>query len=217
MAMKHATAEAVRATGRVYGRKWSFLAAFLLIFFVSYSILSALDLVPDAVATDTKKDDLTAAVSDALPEAPELPMHIEIPAIHLKAAVANPATTDVKTLDAALLKSAVRYPGAAELGEQGNVIIFGHSSYLPIVNNPAYKIFNEIQNLEKGDQITVYGETLAYVYEVETVSQEDAKEAAIPLEVGTPTLTLATCDSFGTKSDRFVVVAKLVGSHSIED
>lgn len=216
MAMKHATAKAVRATGRVYGRKWSFLAAFLLIFFVSYSVLSVLDLVPESVDTHAKKE-LTASVSNTLPEAPELPMRIEIPAIHLSAQIANPTKTDVATLDAALLKSAVRYPGAAKLGEKGNVILFGHSSYLPIVNNPAYKIFNEIQNLEKGDTITVYGETLVYEYEVETVSQEDAKDAAIPLEVGEPTLTIATCDSFGTKSDRFVVVAKLVGSHSVGD
>jgi LPXTG-site transpeptidase (sortase) family protein len=74
---------------------------------------------------------------------------------------------------------------------------------------------NGIQKLKKGDEITVYGNGRAYVYAVETVSKEDANSAAIPLQVSGSKLTLATCDSFGTKSDRFVVVAAFVESHSI--
>lgn len=202
---------------KAYARKWSFLAAFLLVLFVSYSVLSAFDFVPETVAQ--KKDDirLEASVAESLKSNPEKPLRIEIPEIGLVASVANPTKTDVRVLDAALLKGAVRYPTSAELGEEGNVILFGHSSYLPVVNNENFKIFNEIQKLRKGDTITVYGDKTAYVYAVETVSEEDANQAAIPLTVGEPTLTLATCDSFGKKTDRFVVVAKLVGSHAIED
>ena len=214
MALVKATARAVRTFGQVYERKWSFLAAFLLIFFVSFSVLSVFDIVPEpVVAKKAPEEVLTASVSEALSQKSELPVRIEIPAIKLEADIANPTSTDVATLDKALLESAVRFPTSAELGEHGNVIVFGHSSYLPVVHNPLFKVFNEIQNLEKGDRITVYGKDTAYVYEVETVSQEDANSAAIPLSVSEPTLTLATCDSFGTKSDRFVVIAKLVGSH----
>lgn len=217
MAGNAAHAGAAGPFEKVYARKWSFLAAFLLVLFVSYSILSAFDFVPETVAQ--KKDDirLSAGVAESLKADPELPVRIEIPEIDLVAEIANPTKTDVRVLDAALLKSAVRYPTSAKLGEEGNVILFGHSSYLPVVNNKNFKIFNEIQKLKEGDTITVYGEKTAYVYAVETVSEEDAKQAAIPLEVGEPTLTLATCDSFGEKTDRFVVVAKLVGSHPVED
>lgn len=211
------SAPMARATARVYERKWSFLVAFLFVFFASFGVLSALDFVPNPiVAKENSEEPLAASVSESLRD-PELPTRIEIPAIKLDAKIANPTKTDVATLDAALLKSAVRYPTSAELGEEGNVILFGHSSYLPVVNNQNFKIFNELQNLKEGDRITVYGNETAYVYEVQTVSQEDATSAAIPLEVGAPTLTLATCDSFGKKTDRFVVVATLVGSHPIEN
>lgn len=217
MAFVKATARAVRTFGQVYERKWTFLAAFLFVFFVSFSVLSVFDIVPEPiVAKEPTQESLTASVSETLAKKAELPMRIEIPAIDLEAEIDNPTSTDVATLDEALLDSAVRFPTSAKLGEHGNVIVFGHSSYLPVVNNDAFKIFNELQNLKKGDRITVYGKDTAYVYEVETVSQEDANSAAIPLTVSEPTLTLATCDSFGKKTDRFVVVAKLVGSHPAE-
>ncbi len=215
MALVTLTAKLAMAFGRAYARKWTFLAAVLFVFFTSFSMLSALDLVPEPIVA--KKENLTANALTSVKTTPELPVRIEIAAINLSADIANPTKTDVATLDKALLTSAVRYPTSAKLGETGNVIVFGHSSYLPVVNNKNFKIFNEIQNLKKGDRITVYGVDTAYVYEVDTVSEEDAKSAAIPLEVGEPTLTLATCDSFGSKSDRFVVVAKLVGSHSVEN
>ena len=200
-----------------YQRKWSFLVAFLLVFFTAFSVLTALDMVPEPrMAEEDDEQNLTATVLSSIPEEPELPLKIEIPEIDLEVAIENPTDTDVAVLDRALLKGAVRYPTSAELGEEGNVILFGHSSYLPVVNNDAFKIFNKIQDLEEGDRIIVYGTDSKYVYEVETVSQEDANSAAIPLEVGEPTLTLATCDSFGKKTDRFVVIAKLVERQALE-
>lgn len=203
--------------GKAYARKWSFLATFVLVLFVSYAVLGAFDLVPEESDAKEDRTELTASVAESLKEAPEKPVRVVIEEIDLEVEVLNPSSKDVKVLDQALLKGAVRYPTSAELGEEGNVILFGHSSYLPVVNNESFKAFNGIQNLEKGDRITVYGEDRAYVYEVETVSEEDAEQAAIPLVVDKPTLTLATCDSFGKKTDRFVVVATLVGSHPIGD
>lgn len=218
MAQAHGTREAGGIFSRVLARKFSFVAAFTFVFFVSFSVLQALDLVPETVeAEPVREERLTASVAETIKAAPELPVRIEIPAIDLEAEIANPSSTSVAVLDRALLDSAVRYPTSAKLGEEGNVILFGHSSYLPVVNNQAFKIFNEIQKLEEGDRITVYGDTTAYVYEVQTVEEKDAESAAIALDVGEPTLTLSTCDSFGKKTDRFVVTATLVGSHPIGD
>ena len=218
MAKIHGKTEPQGALSRVFARKYSFVVAFTLVFFVSFSVLQAFDLVPEEIAKEeTTNERLTASVAETVREAPELPVRMVIPEIGLDAEIANPTRTDVASLDHALLDGAVRYPTSARLGEEGNVILFGHSSYLPVVNNSAFKIFNEIQKLDKGDRITVYGSDTAYVYEVETVEEKDANSAAIPLTVGEPTLTLSTCDSFGKKTDRFVVTAKLVGSHPIGD
>jgi LPXTG-site transpeptidase (sortase) family protein len=149
------------------------------------------------------------------PAAPELPTKIEIPAIDMVQSVANPNTTDVELLDNALLKGPVRYPSSSKLGEAGTVIIFGHSSYLPIVNNKAFKAFDGIQDLHKGDLIKVTGESHIYVYAVQTVEKKDAVTDAIPLYSDGQTLTLATCDSFGEKTDRFVVTATLVETDAL--
>lgn len=202
-------ARLVNASRAAYTRKWSFLAVFVFVLFSSVGVAGALDVLPNApktVAVEPKT--LTASVV-AVPTA-ELPTTIEIPAIGLTQKIANPTSTDVKVLDNALLSGVVRYPTSSKLGEAGNVIIFGHSSYLPIVNNKSFKAFNGIQKLKAGDRITVTGEHYAYVYAVDSVAQESTTSDAIPLTNTGNTLTLATCDSFGEKSDRFVVTATLV-------
>jgi sortase (surface protein transpeptidase) len=49
---------------------------------------------------------------------------------------------------------------------------------------------------------------------VASVTKESsASDAGIPLVVTGKVLTLSTCDSFGQKTDRFVVVANFVESH----
>jgi LPXTG-site transpeptidase (sortase) family protein len=202
------------AAARAYSRKWSFLAAFAFIFLASFSLLDSMGLAPEKAEEVAKAPRQAASVGSALDRLPiEEPTRVEIPAIDLEIAVANPKSTDVAVLDAALLKGAVRYPTSAELGEKGNTVLFGHSSYLPIVHNSSFKAFNEIQDLEKGDRITVYGDGHAYVYAVDAVYKADAEQDAIPLTKTGHTLTLVTCDSFASKSDRFVVTATLVESY----
>jgi LPXTG-site transpeptidase (sortase) family protein len=227
MSLVTQTVRLIQAAKQAYAKKWSFLAIFLVIFFVTFLVLVKLDLVPDptlyaksqmAVKTPDVTLDaapLVAATNVATEPVGEFPTKIVIPAIGMSVTVANPVSTDIEVLDAGLLHGAVRYPTSAELGTQGNVILFGHSSYLPIVNNQAYKTFDGIQKLKVGDQIMVSSSSHVYVYSVNSVVKADAKADSIPLSVSGSVLTLATCDSFGQKTDRFVVTATLVDSHLI--
>ena len=127
----------------------------------------------------------------------------------------NPETTDVPTLDSLLLKGAVRYPTSAKLGENGNVVLFGHASYLPIVKNQNYRTFTDIQKLKKGDTIMITSSGTVYTYAVRTVVRQSAEDGVISLTADGRVLTLVTCDSFGQKSDRFVLTADLVESHPL--
>lgn len=215
-----AMAALIRAAGAAYARKGSFLLAFAFVFLITFRVLSVLDLLPDPIPA-VQADEQQATVATSTPvqtvvaSIPESPTRIEIPSIKLSVSVSNPVSTDIEVLDTALLKGAVRYPSSSNLGEEGNVIIFGHSSYLPIVHNQAYKAFDGIQNLKKDDRITVYGSGHAYVYAVDIVEKKSATDDGISMNVAGPTLTLATCDSFGEKSDRFVVSAHLVESYAV--
>jgi LPXTG-site transpeptidase (sortase) family protein len=206
-----------RAAQAAYARKWRFLAAFAVVFIATLYVLSTLGLTPEPTVADASPLVTIASSSPAVVavSAPELPVSISIPAINLSVTVANPTTTDTSVLDGYLLKGAVRYPTSAELNEDGNVVIFGHSSYLPIVRNQAYKTFDGIQKLKPGDIITVYSSDMAYTYSVDTENEEDANSAGIPLDVSGRELTLSTCDSFATTSDRFVVTAHFVESHPV--
>lgn len=240
-----AVARLIRGVETVYIRKWPFLALFLLVFFVSFSLLMASDLVPNSVepakvqadATPTVTLDVSPlvaaagvanvigtttetknvkSVSTVTSQRGELPVKIVIPSIGVSAIIANPTSTTIAALDATLVKGAARYPTSASLGEDGNIILFGHSSYLPVVHNQAYKTFDGIQDLKSGDRITVYSTGKAYEYAVDSVSEQNAtSDYAIPLSVSGRVLTLATCNTFGKKSDRFIVTAHFVDSYPL--
>ena len=214
-----AVARLIQAAKRAYERKWSFLGIFAVVFTCSTLVLGACGLLPDAphtVAPAVISNKPLAIASSTLAITIEEPVKIEIPAINLVTVVANPTTTDVEVLDTDLLSGAVRYPTSARLGEVGNVVLFGHSSYLPIVGNQAYKTFNGIQKLVAGDIVTVSSLHTAYTYRVKSMTKESAaSDAGIELATNGRVLTLATCNSFGTKSDRFIVTADFVESHSI--
>lgn len=211
----------VRAGKRIQTKRAQFLGVFGVVFLWSVTSLANNGLLPNTpIASAEPSVAISAsnvmARASASIVASEEPMKIEIPAINLSTTVANPATTEVETLDAYLLKGAVRYPTSALLGDTGNVVLFGHSSYLPVVGNQAYKTFDGIQKLASGDVITVYSTDAAYTYHVRSVARENAGSGAgISLAVAGKELTLVTCNSFATKSDRFVVTADFVESHSL--
>jgi len=205
------------AIRKIRTRKTAFLGLSVFMFLGSVVFLGRFDLLPSSDKAEASMPNITATNTNiSVSEVSELPTKIEIQAIGISAPVANPTATDVATLNQNLLKGAVRYPTSAKLGENGNVVLFGHSSYLPIVNNQAYKTFNGIQKLLFGDVVTVYSSGAAYTYRVKSVAKENANgNSAIPLSIAGKMLTLVTCNSFAEKADRFVVTADFVESHAI--
>lgn len=208
----------LKAAHRAYARKFEFLGVYVVVFFVGLVMLQELGVAPFQLAqantyvapvhvTQTETVAVVAIPDDAKSQSPK---RIEIPKVGIEASVENPESTDIASLDEALLSGTVRYPTSATLGEEGNMVIFGHSSHLPVVHNQAFKAFNDIEKLVVGDTIIVYGSTYRYIYAVESVEQKDAESDLIPLDVEGVKLTLSTCDTFRAKSARFVVTATLV-------
>ncbi|HEX8994231.1 MAG TPA: sortase [Candidatus Paceibacterota bacterium] len=192
----------------------SFAMTFLGVFVLLFVILLLTDVVPDSMSVWKTGGSTAPAVvtSTPSPSAYESPVRIEIDAISLKATIANPATTSVEVLDEALLRGAVRYPTSALLGQEGTMVLFGHSSYLPVVHNQAYKTFDGIQDLHKGDIISVFSGAHEYHYavtEVRTANVSDDNTNTLHFSQTGKHLVLITCDSFATKSDRYIVTADL--------
>lgn len=138
------------------------------------------------------------------------PSRILIPSVGIDSVVLQPQSPMIDVLDSALQKGAVYYPGSGFI-EKGNIFIFGHSSGLPVVINQAYKTFNGIEKSNIGDEIILYANGQKHTYIIERVYQADAESAFIDLSRSGRRLTISTCNSFGTKSDRWVVDAVIKG------
>ena len=218
-----------------------FVAASVMVFFLTLSAADSIGFVPNYIDGSTT---LTTGGSEApssadsvslssLPELGEtsvsgdantegarpadpgvLPERLTIQSIGLDLAIQNPSTRDIRALDALLQKGPARYVDSALLGQKGNVVIFAHSSHLPVVHNQMFKAFNKIPELKNGDSITVSGGGKEYAYRVISVRRADANEDSISLAKGEGTrLTLITCDTLTSISTRWILEAEFVGSY----
>jgi len=147
----------------------------------------------------------------APPKETELPITLSIKKLDKVVTVLNPTSRTIADLDTALLDGVVRHPDSATLAQEGTVFILGHSSYLPKVFNKNFQAFNGIQNLGWGDTIELSSSDTVYEYRVEKVYRAEAKDVTVPIAGHGRTLTLATCNSFGSVDDRYIVEAKQVG------
>jgi LPXTG-site transpeptidase (sortase) family protein len=200
--------------GNIARQPIAFALAFAAFFLLTLWFLSLADALPEPSKTDTPEVHASVTKEITVTKAQE-PVRITANKIGMDVTIKNPPSTNVDVLDDALLTGAVRYPTSAKLGENGTVLLFGHSSYLPVIHNQAYKAFKGIQTLQKGDIVSVYSATAEYRYGVESVTVANADEDVVELRQDGKYLTLVTCDSFTKKTDRFIVTAKFVGAYPL--
>ncbi len=213
----------------IVAHRVAFTLTFVVFLAISYIFLFSVGATPDPAGDTTAviAEDTTSGVgadtlardatytTPASVNTPEAPLRVVAKSINLDTSVSNPTSTDNDVLDAALAKGAIRYPTSATLGVDGTVLLFGHSSYLPIVHNQAYKTFDGIQNLKEGDVVSVYSAAHEYQYKVVGVRIANAEQDGIDLSTTGRHLTLVTCDSFASKSHRFVVTADLAATFGV--
>ncbi len=203
--------------------KFIFGLFFMFVFVSSFIFLYLLNLVPDQLddrdisqaqpihgvtevqATSTKTVNKNVG---------ELPARIVISSIGVNSIIQNTNSTQISILNELLTRGVVRYAGSGYLA-QGNLFLFGHSTSLKIVNNQAYKAFNNLKNLKNGDLITVYSQTKKYTYAVTKVALVNSENSVVNLVVKKPTLTLSSCNTLGTKEERYLVEATYIGVQNI--
>lgn len=196
------------------------------VFTITFGFFYAIDFLPEEPGTNEEK----VATIETVPPASEpvtvpepvavdpLPTKIIFDSLNGKeVAVLNPEARTVAALDTALLSGAVRHPDSADFERKGTILLLGHSSYLPNVVNKNFQAFNGIQKLVWGDTIRLQSADMEYVYRVDRVYQAKAEDGEVEIESGTAKLTLSTCNSFGTKDDRFIVESTLVESRPLSE
>jgi len=201
-----------------------YVAAVIVLFFCTLSSADSVGFVPCGLdGTCVTHSDSVAlsslpmlGVTDASTSAKTaLPVRIQIDSVGIDLPVQNPATRDVDALDTLLQQGPARYVDSAKLGEDGNVLIFAHSSHLPIVHNQMFRAFNALPDLKAGDMITIVGDDgKNYLYSVDSVAKADTQSGTtidLSPTIGKK-LTLVTCDTLTGKSARFILTASFVGT-----
>lgn len=217
---------------QIQARLGIFLGVFFVAITITFSILYVIDFLPEppteseatasSVAIAASEEDVAAVELDPEPETEEVvftgdakPNRIIIDALDKTIPVLNPTSRTIEDLDEALLSGVVRHPDSADFSADGNMFILGHSSYLPNVLNRNFQAFNGLQDLTWGDRIRVQSADTEYIYRVERVYQAKASEVVVPHTPGEAQLTLATCNSFGSIDDRYMVEAVLIDTKSL--
>lgn len=179
--------------------------------FVSEGQDGLVDLVED---NDTLKKDVDAQLKakDAVPATVtgELPLSLSMPSLGINAVIQSPGPASIDVLDAALKKGPVYYSGSGYPGVR-NMLIFGHSTGFSVVNNQAYRVFNNLKNAKAGELVYVRSVSGVSTYRVTSVRKVSKYSTWIDFNSQKAKLTLSTCDSFGKASDRYVVEADYVG------
>jgi LPXTG-site transpeptidase (sortase) family protein len=212
-------------TDLILKKKVPFLATFFVVFILSYGLLFWLDFLPEPKVVGLESEESTKTEEKIVSEETEeispkpdkmdsgepiFPKAITISSLNRTIKVLNPTSHLVSDLDTELLHGVVRHPDSATLNQKGTVFILGHSSYLPSVKNPNFQAFNGIQNLKWGDIIVVHATEGDFTYRVERVFKAKASEHDVTIAGETKHLVIATCNSFGSSDDRYVVEANLI-------
>lgn len=96
------------------------------------------------------------------------------------------------------------YPGTAQPGYGGNVVISGHRTTFT-------RPFFDVDLLDSGDSIFLDTPRGTYRYVVQTTYVVDPTDLSPLVDTGAPVLTLTTCTPKGSADRRLIVVADLDG------
>lgn len=108
----------------------------------------------------------------------------------------------------------VKYPTTPEPGQEGNTLLFGHTSYEVWKTNPYGTIFKDLPKLKDSTLIQILRKWKLYEYKVIdifiiTPKQVNAQYMTYQ-NAGGSYITLMWCYPLGTDKKRIMVVAKLV-------
>ncbi len=133
-----------------------------------------------------------------------------------------------KSLDKAFEGGVATYPQMAKLGEYGNALIGGHSSYYTRKKSNYKTIFATIPELDPGDEIRWYarknGKRHRYRYIVTESygGQNDPKTGKfntdiVDVDPAIQEMTLYTCIPIGTDKDRRIIKAHMKEERKLDD
>lgn len=176
----------------------------LLVIFKSQIIFSQLRYLTAKPQAKTATSAVTAsAVISADPT-------ITIPKINVSAPVVYQSSIQEAAVLKSLQDGVVHYGTSVVPGQNGNMVIVGHSSNDWWETGNYKFVFVLLDKLVVGDQYSINYQSHKYVYQVTAVKVVEPTDLSVLAPTSTPTATLITCTPPGTSWKRLVVVANQI-------
>lgn len=140
---------------------------------------------------------------------------LQIGKINVSAPIVWSESEKEKEMLTDLEKGVAHFAKTASPGQNGNMIISGHSSNYIWAKGDYNHIFKNLDDLKIGDEITIKtiqqnGRVLNYKYKISDKFVTSPDDADIFADSKAPTITLSTCWPLGTTFRRLIVKAELV-------
>jgi len=189
----------------LFGLGMGFLAVFILLFgFFNERFIAPLITPSKAISSTPIINSSIIAVGPAskviIPK-----INVEVPVVY------DINSVDEKIIQKALESGVAHYASTSLPGQDGNVVIFGHSSS-NIFNRGRYKFaFMLLSKMDKGDVFFLHKDGKRYSYEIYKKTVVKPTDFSVINQADNQaTATLITCDPPGTSTNRLVVVGRQI-------
>jgi LPXTG-site transpeptidase (sortase) family protein len=135
---------------------------------------------------------------------------LNIPKINVSAPILLAASNEESAFQKDLQNGVVHYANTSLPGENGNTVIFGHSSNDWWEPGSFKFVFVLLDKLVAGDTFSVNYQQKKYTYEVTEVRVVEPTDLSVLRPTTIPTISIITCTPPGTSWKRLVVVAKQI-------
>jgi len=137
------------------------------------------------------------------------PNVIIISKINIRAPLVTPVSDSDKDLNRALNQGVIIYPGSVLPGQNGEILLSGHSSIYPWISTRYGQVFTLLDKLSAGDTVSLVYNNYQYDYRITGKQILWPKDVKIS-DTRQPVLTLVTCWPIGTTLKRLVVTGELI-------
>jgi sortase A len=163
----------------------------------------------------TDKQEITNGFDPDAPGTAKPIVEVSIARINVSAPMIWSKSEDEKSTLLDLEKGLSHFPKTASPGQNGNVIISGHSSNYIWAKGDYNHIFENLNDLQVGDLITIKTiqqnrRVIIYTYKVREKFIAQPDDQKIFAATDAPELTLSTCWPIGTTLKRAIIKADLV-------
>lgn len=137
---------------------------------------------------------------------------LEIPAIGIEAPIVFSQSANKAAITNDLNKGVVFYPGSVYPGQQGQIVILGHSAPAGWPKTKYEWVFSDLEDLKAGDLVYVdmNGSQYTYIVKKTEIIARGADVPAYESATGNGVLTLISCWPPGRDYQRIAVQAELI-------